>query len=142
RLPPASPPFPYTTLFRSQQGAPEPALVFVPILLATTASTLAALFSVAIVQRLQLWEPVVLAWLVGTALALGLFIAFLTSLSSAALAAVSSLLGNLTIFALIILFLVVGAWRRVPVYEAFIEGAKEGFEVARNLLPYLVAMLC
>src|SRR5690606_21518752 len=76
------------------------------------------------------------------ALALGLFIAFLTSLSSAALAAVSSLLGNLTIFALIILFLVVGAWRRVPVYEAFIEGAKEGFEVARNLLPYLVAMLC
>ncbi len=129
-------------MYRLQQGAPEPALVFVPILLATTASTLAALFSVAIVQRLRLWEPVVLAWLVGTALALGLFIAFLTSLSSAALAAVSSLLGNLTIFALIILFLVVGAWRRVPVYEAFIEGAKEGFEVARNLLPYLVAMLC
>lgn len=129
-------------MYRLQQGAPEPALVFVPILLATSASTLVALLSVAVMQRLRLWEPVVLAWLVGTALVLGVFIAFLSQLSAAALAAFSSLLGNLTIFALIVLFLVVGAWKRVPVYETFIEGAKEGFGVARDLLPYLIAMLC
>jgi spore maturation protein SpmB len=63
-------------------------------------------------------------------------------LSAAALAAVSSLLGNVVLFSLILVFLAAGALRRVPVYEAFVEGAKEGFEVARNLLPYLVAMLC
>ena len=52
------------------------------------------------------------------------------------------MLGNAVLFGLILLFLLVGAWRRVPVYEAFVEGAREGFDVAKNLLPYLVAMLC
>jgi spore maturation protein SpmB len=68
--------------------------------------------------------------------------ALLATLSSAALAALSSLLGNLVLFGLVIAFLLIGALRRVPVYERFIEGAKEGFDVAKNLLPYLVAMLC
>ena len=63
-------------------------------------------------------------------------------LSATALASLSSLLGNLTLFGLIIAFLVVGALRKVPVYEAFVEGAKEGFDVAKSLLPYLIAMLC
>jgi spore maturation protein SpmA len=81
-------------MYRMQQGAPDPTLVFLPILLATSASTLVGLLSVAVVQRLPLWSPVVLAW------------------------------------------------RKVPVYEAFIEGAREGFDVAKGLLPYLVAMLC
>ena len=58
------------------------------------------------------------------------------------LSSLSSLLGNLVLFSLILVFVLVGALRRVPVYETFVEGAKEGFEVARNLLPYLVAMLC
>lgn len=129
-------------MYRAQQGAPDPTLVFLPILLATAASTLAGFFSVAIVQRLKLWDPVVLAWLAGAALFLGGFISVLATLSASALAALSSLLGNLVLFGLILLFLVVGAWRRVPVYESFVEGAKEGFEVAKNLLPYLVAMLC
>ena len=65
-----------------------------------------------------------------------------TALSATALAGLSSILGNLTLFGLIMLFLVVGALRKVKVYEAFVEGAKEGFDVAKNLLPYLVAMLC
>lgn len=129
-------------MYRLQQGAAEPALVFIPILLATTVSTLVALLTVGVVQRLRLWDPVVLAWLGGTALAMGLFISFLVGLSSAALAAVSTLLGNLTLFALIMLFLLVGAWQRVPVYDSFIEGARDGFDVAKSLLPYLVAMLC
>lgn len=129
-------------MYRLQQGAPDPTLVFLPILLATSASTLTALLAVAVVQRLRLWDPVVLAWLGGTALVIGGFMGLLAGLSASAMAAVSSLLGNLTIFALIILFLVAGAWRKVAVYDAFIDGAKEGFEVAKNLLPYLVAMLC
>src|SRR3989344_535650 len=107
-------------MYRMQQGAPDPTLVFLPILLATSASTLVGLLSVAVVQRMAL----------------------LTTLSAAALAQLSSLLGNLTLFALIVLFVGIGAWRKVPVYEAFIEGAREGFDVAKGLLPYLVAMLC
>ncbi|TCS35767.1 spore maturation protein SpmA [Paucimonas lemoignei] len=129
-------------MYRAQQGAADPTLVFLPILLATSASTLVGFLSVALVQRLKLWDPVVLAWLVGAALVLGGTMAFLASLSAAALASLSSLMGNLVLFGLILVFLLWGAWRRVPVYESFVEGAKEGFDVAKNLLPYLVAMLC
>ncbi|ABR82741.1 nucleoside recognition domain-containing protein [Pseudomonas paraeruginosa] len=129
-------------MYRAQQGAADPTLVFLPILLATSASTLAGLLSVALMQRLRLWDPVVLAYLVPGALLLAGFMALLGTLSASALAQLSSLLGNLTLFSLIILFLVVGALKKVPVYESFVDGAKEGFDVAKNLLPYLVAMLC
>lgn len=129
-------------MYRAQQGAADPTLVFLPILLATSASTLVGLLSVAFMQRLKLWDPVVLAYLVPGALLLGGFMALLATLSSAALASLSSLLGNLTLFGLIVVFLLAGAIRRVKVYECFVEGAKEGFDVAKNLLPYLVAMLC
>ncbi|MGH8042173.1 MAG: nucleoside recognition domain-containing protein [Rudaea sp.] len=129
-------------MYRAQQGAHDPTLVFVPILLATSASTLTGLLSVALVQKLKLWHPVVLAWLGGFALLLAGFVAVLASLPAAALAAFSSLLGNLVLFAIVISFLLAGAWKKVPVYESFVEGAKQGFEVARDLLPYLVAMLC
>lgn len=129
-------------MYRLQQGAPDPTLVFLPILLATSASTLAGLLAVALVQRLRLWDPVVLAWLGGVALLLGGLIALLAGMGAAALAATSTLAGNLALFAVVIAFLLGGALRRVPVYEAFVEGAKQGFEVARDLLPYLVAMLC
>lgn len=129
-------------MYRMQQGAADPTLVFLPILLATSASTLAGLLAVAVVQRLPLWHPVVLAYLLPVALVLGGFMALLTTLSAAALAQLSSLLGNLTLFSLVVMFLLVGAWRKVPVYEAFVEGAREGFDVAKGLLPYLVAMLC
>jgi len=97
---------------------------------------------VAFMQRLKLWDPVVLAWIGGGALAFGAFVAFLFTLTATALAGLSSLLGNLTLFGIILAFMVLGALRKVPVYEAFVEGAKEGFDVAKSLLPYLVAMLC
>ncbi|HYD96184.1 MAG TPA: nucleoside recognition domain-containing protein [Noviherbaspirillum sp.] len=129
-------------MYRLQQGAADPTLVFLPILLATSASTLAGFLAVAAMQRLKILDPVVMAWLGGAALLLGGFIALLAGMTAAALSAFSSLLGNLVLFCLILLFLLAGAWRRVPVYENFVEGAKEGFEVAKNLLPYLVAMLC
>jgi spore maturation protein SpmA len=129
-------------MYRAQQGALDPTLVFLPILLATSASSLAGLIAVAVMQRLRLWDPVVLAYLIPGALLLGVFMAFLGTLSATALAGLSSILGNLTLFGLIILFLLIGALRKVQVYEAFVEGAKEGFDVAKSLLPYLVAMLC
>ena len=129
-------------MYRVQQGAEDPTLVFLPILLATSASTLAGLLSVALMQRLRLWDPVVLAYLIPGALLLGGFMALLASLSATVLASLSSLLGNLTLFGLIVAFVGIGALRKVPVYESFVEGAREGFDVAKSLLPYLVAMLC
>ena len=129
-------------VYRVQQGAADPTLVFLPILLATSASTLAALLSVAFVQKLRLRDPVVLAWLAGAALVIGGLMAVLAGLSATALAAFSSLLGNLALFGMILLFVVAGLVRKVPVYECFIDGARQGFDVARDILPYLVAMLC
>jgi len=129
-------------MYRAQAGAHDPTLVFVPILLATSASTLTGLLSVALVQKLRLRDPVVLVWLLSIALLLSGFIALLAALPATALAPLSSLLGNFTLFAIVIAFLVAGAWRKVPVYECFVDGAKQGFEVAKDLLPYLVAMLC
>jgi len=129
-------------MYRAQQGAPDPTLVFLPILLATAASTLAGFFAVVFMQRLRWRDPVVLSWLLGTALLLGGFIALLSTLSSVALASLSSALGNAVLFGLILVFLLAGALRKVAVYEAFIAGAREGFDVAKNLLPYIVAMLC
>lgn len=129
-------------MYRAQQGAADPTLVFLPILLATSASSLVGLLSVAFMQRLRIWHPVVLAYFIPCALLLGAFMALLATLSATALASLSSLLGNLTLFSIIMCFLVLGMVRKIPVYETFVEGAKEGFQVAKDLLPYLIAMLC
>lgn len=129
-------------MYRAQQGATDPTLVFLPILLATSASTLVGFASVAVCQRLRLRDPVVLAWLLSGIVLLGAFAALLATLSATAIAALSSLLGNLTLFGVILAFLLYGARKKVAVYECFIEGARQGFEIARDLLPYLVAMLC
>ncbi len=128
-------------MYRAQQGAAEPTAVFLPILLATTASSLVGLLSVAFMQRLKLWHPIVLAYLLAGAVALGLLLATLAGMSAQALAATSSLVGNLTLFGIVIAFLAIGALRKVNVYDTFIEGAKEGFSFTISLLPYLVAML-
>ncbi len=129
-------------MYRAQQGAADPTLVFLPILIATSASSLVGLLSVAFMQRLRIWHPVVLAYFIPCAVLLGAFMAVLATLSATALASLSSLLGNMTLFGIIMSFLILGMVRRIPVYETFVEGAKEGFEVAKDLLPYLVAMLC
>jgi spore maturation protein SpmA len=129
-------------MYRAQAGAHDPTLVFLPILLAHFAANLTGLLSVAWMQRLRLCDPVVLVWLLGGALALTLAMLGLFALSTAALASLSSLLGNLVLFGVVVAFLCVGMWRKVPVFDTFIAGARQGFEVARDLLPYMVGMLC
>ena len=129
-------------MYRAQQGALDPTLVFLPILLATSASTIAGFFSVAFSQRIKMNDPIILTWMLAIAILLSTFIFFLSHLSAAALGVFSSFLGNAVLFGLIITFLTIGVLKRVPVYESFITGAKEGFDVSKNLLPYLVAMLC
>lgn len=128
-------------LFRAQQGSMDPTAVFVPILLATSISTLAGLLAVAWLQRLSIFDAVVVGYFSAFALLMAGFIWYLTRLPAQALAQQSSLLGNLVLFSVIIGFLSVGAWKKINVYESFIEGAKQGFDVAIKIIPYLVGML-
>lgn len=128
-------------LFRAQQGAAEPALVFIPILLATTASTLAGLLLTARIQKLPIWDRVVCAYFAGFILLISLLVFTLAQMPPEAMAPFSSQLGNFILFAVIMLFLVHGYYRRINVYEAFIIGAKQGFGVAVRIIPYLVGML-
>jgi len=128
-------------LYRAQQGSTEPAAVFLPILMATSASTLVGLLSVAWVQRLRLWDPVVLAWFGGFAVFLAAMLSWIVGLPSDLLTARSAFFGNLLLFSLIVLFLLSGVQRRLDCYALFVEGAKEGFNVAITIIPFLLAML-
>lgn len=134
--------FPVTVLlYRAQMGAPDPAAVFIPILIATSCSTLAGLLVTAWVQRINLRDTVVLGCLGGAFAVLLALVGWFSTLSASELQRQSSLLSNLLIISLIILFLVVAHRRAVNVYETFIEGAKQGFETAIGIIPYLLAML-
>jgi spore maturation protein SpmA len=127
--------------YRAQLGAADPTDVFFPLLLATYASTMAGLLVTASLQRLRLMDPVVLAYLGGiTALVAGIALYF-ASLPEGAVERQSSLLGNAVIFSVIVAFMALAAARKVPLYESFVEGAKDGFQVAVMIIPYLVAML-
>jgi len=120
-------------LFRAQQGSADPTAVFIPILLATCASTLAGLLLVAYIQGLKLFNKTVLLYVLSFGGLIALLLSFLLVGNSGALAERSSLLGNR--------FLTMGFVRKVNVYDAFIDGAKQGFDVAVKIIPYLVAML-
>jgi spore maturation protein SpmA len=128
-------------MYRAQQGAADPTAVFIPILLATSASTLVGLAAVAYVQKLKLLNTVVLSYFTGFTLLLSILVTYLASQPAEHMTSVSSLLGNLILFSLIMLFLGYGWWKKINVYDAFIDGAKQGFDVAIRLIPYLVGML-
>ncbi len=134
--------FPITVfLYRAQQGAADPTSVFIPILIATSASTLGGLLMVAWIQKIRLWERVTLLYLGGFVALLLAFVGYFASLGVEQLQVQSSLLGNLLIFGIIVAFLLVAHFKSVNVYETFVEGAKDGFEVAIRIIPYLLAML-
>ena len=128
-------------MYRSQAGAASPTDVFVPILLATSASTLCGLLAVAWVQKIRLWQPVILAYLAGFAALMSGIILTLGSLPAAELAGMSSLVANVVLFGFICGVIGWAAWQRQDVYERFVEGAKDGFATAIQIIPYLVAML-
>lgn len=128
-------------LYRAQQGSTEPAAVFLPILMATSASTLVGLLSVAWVQKLRVFDPVVLAWFGGFAVFLAALLSWIVGLPSDLLTARSAFIGNLLLFSIIVLFLVSGVQRRLDCYSLFVEGAKEGFTIAITIIPFLLAML-
>lgn len=128
-------------LYRAQQGAAAPADIFLPILLATSASTLAGLLTVAFVQRLSLLNAVVLGYgaVILSALVASGF--YLMTLTAEAIGTVSTAMGNGILLLLVFSFVLVAGVRKVPIYDEFIEGAKAGFNQSIQLIPYLLAML-
>jgi len=128
-------------VYRTQLGAANPADIFIPILIATYVATLVALISVAIVQRINLFDKVIVAYLGGlTAIIAGIIIYF-NSLPKEQIASISTFSANFILFSIIIIFILLAAIKKVNVYDAFIEGAKEGFGVAIKIIPFLVAIL-
>jgi spore maturation protein SpmA len=127
--------------FRAQLGAKNPADIFVPILIATYISDLFGLLLVAAIQRINLWNGVVMSWIGALTAAMAGLVWYFSRLDAASVATQSALLANVILVGLISSFLVAGAVRKLPLYETFIEGAKEGFQVAIGIVPYLVAIL-
>ncbi len=127
--------------YRAQMGAADPTDVFVPILIATYCSTLVGLIAVAIAQRINLLHPVVLAYIAAATALVGGMALYFGSLPTEAMQRQSAVFSNALLVSLIVAFLLAALWKRVKVFEVFIEGAKEGFQVAVNIIPYLVGML-
>ncbi len=128
-------------VYRFQLGAADPSDIFLPILLATSFSTMAGLMSVALYQRINLFDKVILAYLGGFILLVGSAIMFLSQMSREEIAVLSSVAANILLFSIIVVFILMAALKKVNVYESFIEGAKDGFHVAVTIIPYLIAIL-
>ncbi len=134
--------FPVTIFtYRAQMGAANPTDVFIPILIATYASTLIGLLAVAAVQKINLLDKVILAYLGGFSALVFSLLGYFSNLSQADMLSQSALISNVTLFSLVMLFISGAAIKKVNAYDAFIEGAKEGFSTAITIIPYLVAML-
>ncbi len=128
-------------IYRAQMGAANPADVFLPILLATAFSTLVGLIAVSLFQKIKLYDPVILMWLFGIGGALFLALWGLQQLPQEQIATLSRSWSAFIIFSLICGFIGLALIRKINVYDAFIEGAQEGFSVATRVIPYLVAIL-
>ncbi len=127
--------------YRAQLGAANPADVFLPILLATYFAAMAGLISVAIAQKINLFDRVVLGTLLGITVFVGLIIWGALSLPQETVSKWSAILAAVLLLAVIVWFVVAGMVRKINVYDAFIEGAKDGFKVAVGIIPYLIAIL-
>ncbi|MCC5920525.1 MAG: hypothetical protein LAT68_02560 [Cyclobacteriaceae bacterium] len=128
-------------VYRSQMGAADPTDIFLPILLATFFSTLVGLLVTAAYQRLNLFKKQPLMVLGGATLFVIAMIVLFTKLDQSQVSMISSVVSNFLLFGIIILFLLMAVRKKANVYDAFIEGAKGGFDVAIKIIPYLIAIL-
>lgn len=128
-------------VYRAQMGAAQPTDVFLPILLATFASTLTGIIITSIYQRINLFNRTVILALGGACAAVAGIVWGFSQLDKESMNLWSTTIANILLFCIIILFILAGVRRRVNVYDAFIEGAKDGFTTAVRIIPYLVAIL-
>ncbi|MDO8930341.1 MAG: nucleoside recognition domain-containing protein, partial [Bacteroidota bacterium] len=128
-------------VYRAQLGAVNPSDVFIPILLATFFSTLAGLMAVAWHQKINLLDKTILSYLGGLTVFIAGIIWYFSSIEKEKIQIISSVASNLIIFSIIIIFILLALRKKVNVYDAFIEGAKDGFQTAVMIIPYLIAIL-
>jgi spore maturation protein SpmB len=128
-------------VYRTQLGAANPADIFIPILISTFAASITGMISVAIIQKINIFDKVILAYLGGlSAIIIGIIIYF-SRLAKEQISTISTFAANFILLLIIVLFIVLAFIRKVNVYDAFIEGAKEGFNTAIKIIPFLVAIL-
>lgn len=128
-------------VYRAQLGAANPADVFLPIMIATFIAALTGLISVAVYQKINLLDKTILGTITGLIIFIAAVIFLLSQLSKDQIAQYSSLTANFLLFGIIVGFIAMAVYKKVNVYESFIEGAKEGFHVAVGIIPYLIAIL-
>lgn len=126
---------------RVTMGSANPTSIFIPILIAHSCATLAGLIYVSVRQKIKLFDPVLLAYLLGMIGILGLGVWYATGLSQESLQVQSNLLAGILIIGIIVTFIAMGMSKKIPVMETFIEGAKEGFETAIKIIPFLVGIM-
>ncbi|MEJ7738909.1 MAG: nucleoside recognition domain-containing protein [Chitinophagaceae bacterium] len=119
----------------------NPTDIFVPCMIVSFVATMAALIAVSFRQRINLLQPVILAWIAGLSVAIASLVWYLASLDQVSLQQFSIILSNGLILLIFFSFLLGALWKKVNVFESFIEGAKGGFEIAIRIIPYLIAML-
>lgn len=128
-------------VYRAQLGAANPSDIFIPIMLATYFSTIAGLISVSIYQKINLLDKTILLYLGGLTVFIAAVIWYFTTLEKDQITLISSVVSNFILFSVIVGFIVLALFKKINVYESFIEGAKDGFKVAVKIIPYLIAIL-
>jgi len=127
--------------YRSSLGAQNPTDIFIPCMIATFAATIAAMFVVSLKQRINIFQPVILAWIGGISALIALLVVYVSRLSSASAQSFSGILSNGIIVFIFLLIVAGGIYKKIDVFDAFVEGAKEGFNTAVRIIPYIVGML-
>lgn len=127
--------------FRAAKGAAMPTDVFIPILIATTVATLAGIIITALWQKINLFQPLLLLTLGGLIASVGVIVWGFGQMDKDTMALVTNVTANVILLGIIVTFIAMGAFKKINVYDAFIEGAKDGFHTAVRIIPYLVAIL-
>jgi spore maturation protein SpmA len=128
-------------VYRTQLGAVNPADIFIPILISTFAASLTGILSVAIIQKINLFDKVILAYLGGLTVIMAGIIIYFSGLPRELISTISTFSANFILMTIIVLFIVLAFIKKVNVYDAFIEGAKDGFNIAIKIIPFLIAIL-
>lgn len=128
-------------LQRKILGAADPSDIFIPLLIATYCSTLVGMIYIAVRQKINLFDKVLVGWIGGVSLLISIVMWYFSSLSQEQIAVRSSLAGNFILFGIIVAFLGAALRKKINVFDSFIDGAKTGFETSVKIIPYLVALL-
>lgn len=128
-------------VYRTQLGAVNPADIFIPVLISTFVASLAGVISVALIQKINLFDKVILAYFGGMTAIIAGIIFYFNQLPREQISSVSTFAANFFLLSVIVLFILLAFLKKVNVYDAFIEGGKEGFNIAIRIIPFLVAIL-